>query len=196
MRVPSDSYHHIARALDIGAEAIVIPMVGTAEQAKSIVDKMKYTPKGSRGLGLGLGNDRYHMAPHAEAIRAANARTRFVALIETAEGIENVEKIAAVDGVDVLWVGHADLTASMGIAGQYDHPDYHRALERVLKAGRKHKRGLGRMVTDIAGGIAEAKQGWDLICYHGDAWLLQVAIRQGIDGIRAGVRAKGRKGAG
>ena len=66
---------------------------------------------------------------------------------------------------------------------------------RVLKAGKKYKRGLGRMVTDIGGGIAEAKQGWDLICYHGDAWLLQVAIRQGIDGIRAGVRAKGRKGA-
>ena len=65
----------------------------------------------------------------------------------------------------------------------------------VLKAGKKHKRGLGRMVTDIAGGIAEAKQGWDLICYHGDAWLLQVAIRQGIEGIRAGVKARKRKGA-
>ena len=195
VRVPSDSYHHIARALDIGAEAIVIPMVGSAEQAKSIVDKMKYTPKGNRGLALGLGNDRYHMGPAAEALRAANARTRLVALIETVEGVENVEEIAAVEGVDVLWVGHSDLTASMGIPGQYDHPDYHRALARVLKAGKKHKCGLGRMVMDVEAGVAEARQGWDLIAYHGDVWLLQVSLRQGIDGIRAGAKAKGRKGA-
>lgn len=193
VRVPSDSYHHIARALDIGAEGIIVPMLGSAEQAREILAKMKYTPKGGRGLGLGLGNDRYRMAPPAEAIRAANERTRFVALIETVSGVENVDKIAALEDVDVLWVGHADLTASMGITGQYDHPDYKRALERVVKAGKKHGKRLGRLVTDIDGGIAEAGEGWDTLCYHGDAWLMQVAIRQGIDAIRAGVEAKGGK---
>jgi len=195
VRVPSDAYDHIARALDIGVEGIIVPMLGSVEQARAILDKMKYTPKGKRGLGLGLGNDRYRMAPTAEAIRAANERTCFVALIETVDGVESVDKIAALDGVDVLWVGHADLAASMGIPGQFDHPDFKRAVERVLKAGKKHKRGLGRMVTDVAGGVALAKEGWDLIVYHGDAWLLQVAIRQGIDGIKAGLAAKGgRKG--
>jgi 2-dehydro-3-deoxyglucarate aldolase/4-hydroxy-2-oxoheptanedioate aldolase len=193
VRVPSDSYDHIARALDIGAEGIIVPMLGSAEQAREILAKLKYTPLGSRGLGLGLGNDRYRMAPAAAAIRAANERTRFVALIETVSGVENVEKIAALDGVDVLWVGHADLTASMGITGQYDHPDYKRALERVVKAGKKHGKRLGRLVTDIDGGIAEAGEGWDTLCYHGDAWLLQVAIRQGIDGIRAGAEKAGGK---
>lgn len=194
LRVPSDSYHHIARALDVGAEGIIVPMLGSAEQAREILEKMKYTPKGRRGLGLGLGNDRYQMAPPAEAIRAANERTRFVALIETVSGVENVDRIAALDGVDVLWVGHADLTASMGITGQYDHPDYVRALERVVKAGRKHGKRLGRLVTDVDGGIREAGEGWDTLCYHGDAWLLQVAIRQGIDAIRAGVGSAGRGG--
>jgi 2-dehydro-3-deoxyglucarate aldolase/4-hydroxy-2-oxoheptanedioate aldolase len=198
VRVPSDAYDHIARALDIGAEGIIVPMLGSAEQAREIVDKIKYTPKGKRGLGLGLGNDRYRMAPTVEALRAANDRTRFVALIETADGVENVDKIAAVDGVDVLWVGHSDLTASMGIPGEYDHPDYVRALERVVKAGKKNRKRLGRLVTDVDAALAEVGQGWDTLCYHGDAWLLQVSIRQGIDGIRAGVakgkdRAKGKK---
>ncbi len=189
VRVPSDAYHHIARALDIGAEGIIVPMLGSAEQASEILAKMKYTPKGARGLGLGLGNDRYRMAPAADALAAANARTRFVALIETVDGIRNVEAIAALDGVDVLWVGHADLTASMGIPGQYDHPDYKDALARVVRAGKRHRKRLGRLVTDIPGALAEVEEGWDTLCYHGDAWLLQVAIRQGIDAIRNGVRA-------
>jgi len=189
VRVPSDSYDHIARALDVGAEGIIVPMLGSAAQASAIIEKMKYTPTGSRGLGLGLGNDRYRMMPAADALKAANERTRFVALIETVDGVANVEEIAALDGVDVLWVGHADLTASMGIPGQYDHPDYKNALARVVKAGKKNGKRLGRLVTDVPGALAEVEEGWDTLCYHGDAWLLQVAIRQGIDAIRGGVRA-------
>ncbi|MEZ5863154.1 MAG: aldolase/citrate lyase family protein [Geminicoccaceae bacterium] len=148
-------------ALDAGADSIVIPMVGSADQARSVVAKMKYTPVGKRGLALALANDRYRMQPVAEALAAANARTRFVALIETAEGVENVEEIAAVDGVDVLWVGASDLTASMGIPGQFDHPDYKKALAKVLKAGQKHGLGLGRMVGDIPSGVGLAEEGWE-----------------------------------
>lgn len=194
VRVPSDAYDHVARALDVGADAIIVPMLGSAEQAEAIVSKVKYTPKGSRGLGLGLGNDRYRMRPVVEALGAANARTRFVALIETAEGVENVDAIASVEGVDVLWVGHADLTASMGIPGEFTHPDYKRALDRVFAAGKRHNKGLGRMVTDVAAGVALAQEGWDLIIYHGDAWLLQTAIRQGIEGIRSGAAAPASTG--
>ena len=187
MRVPSDSYDHIARALDIGAQAIIIPMLGSVEQARSVIEKMKYTPIGKRGLAPALGNDRYHMGPVVEGLAAANERNRLIALIETAEGVENVDGIAALEGVDALWVGHMDLTASMGIPGQFDHPDYKAALNKVLEAGKRHGKGLGRMVTDIASGVALAGEGWDLIVYHGDVWLLQVALRQGLDGIRSGV---------
>ncbi len=194
VRVPSDSYDHIARALDCGAEAIVIPMVGSAAQARAIVEKMKYTPRGKRGLALGLANDRYKVAPVAEALAAANGRTRLVCLIETAEGVAEVEAIAAVDGVDVLWVGHLDLTASMGIPGEFDHPDFEKALRKVLEAGLGHGRGLGRMVGDSAAGVALAREGWNLIAYSGDVWLLQAALRQGLDGIRSGY-ASGAKDA-
>jgi len=63
----------------------------------------------------------------------------------------------------------------------------------VVKAGKKHGKRLGRLVTDVGAGLAEVEEGWDTLCYHGDVWLLQVAIRQGIDGIRAGAsRAKAK----
>jgi 2-keto-3-deoxy-L-rhamnonate aldolase RhmA len=189
VRVPSDSYDHIARALDVGTDAIVIPMVGSAEQARSIVEKMKYTPKGKRGVALGLGNDRYKPGPVAEMLAAANRRTRLVCLIETVDGIADVDEIAKVDGVDVLWVGHFDLTCSMGIPAQFDHPDYTAALKKVLKAGQREKKGLGRLVGDVASGVALAEEGWDMICYNGDVWLYQSAIRQGVDGIRSGFAA-------
>jgi D-3-phosphoglycerate dehydrogenase len=97
----------------------------------------------------------------------------------------------------VLWVGHADLTASMGITGQYDHPDYKRALDRVVKAGKKH--GSARpAVTDIDGGIAEAGEGWDTLCYHGDACRWSRSARASTASVpapqRPGARRKGREG--
>lgn len=195
VRVPSDSYDHIARALDCGADGIVIPMVGSAEQARTILDKMKYTPKGQRGVALALANDRYRAAPVTDALADANERTKLICLIETVDGIANVDAIAKVEGVDVLWVGHFDLTCSMGIPAQFDHPDYTAALAKVLAAGKREKKNLGRLVADIDSGVALAKEGWDLICYHGDVWLYQSAIRQGVDGIRSGLAAdeKGAK---
>lgn len=197
VRIPSDTYDHVARALDCGADGLVIPMVGSAEQAKAIVSKMKYTPKGQRGVALALANDRYKMGPVDKALAAANARTKLVCLIETVDGIENVDEIAAVDGVDVLWVGHFDLTCSMGIPAQFDHKDYLAALAKVVKAGKRHGKNLGRMVADVDSGVDLAHQGWDMICYHGDVWLYQTAIRQGIDAIRAGyagAEKAGKKG--
>ncbi|MFW5834362.1 MAG: hypothetical protein ACOCYE_09710, partial [Pseudomonadota bacterium] len=102
--------------------------------------------------------------------------------------------------VDVLWVCHFDLTCEMGIPGQFDHPDYLAALKSVKKAGKRHGKPIGRLVGDVATGIALAKDGWDLVIYSGDVWLLQAAVREGLEAIRAGAgkgaakRKKGKKG--
>jgi 2-dehydro-3-deoxyglucarate aldolase/4-hydroxy-2-oxoheptanedioate aldolase len=200
VRIPTGAYDHVARALDVGADAIVVPMVGSPEEAATVVRHMKYTPDGRRGVALGLANDRYRQGPVMEALASANERTAFVALIETRAGIENVDAIAATPGVDVLWVGHFDLTCDMGIPGQFDHPDYLAALKAVKKAGKKHGKPIGRLVGDVATGVALAKDGWDLVIYSGDVWLLQAAVREGLNAIRAGVgkgggkKTKGKKG--
>src|ERR1700693_1683853 len=105
VRVPSKEYHHIARACDMGAEGIMVPMVGTAAEAKAVVNYTKYYPDGRRGVALGVAHDAYGQGPVHEKLAAANERTTLFCQIETAEGVENADEIAAVDGIDCLWIG-------------------------------------------------------------------------------------------
>ena len=189
VRVPSHSYDHIARALDLGAEGIVIPMLGTAAEAEAVIQAMKYTPMGKRGVAPGLGNDLYKMRPVTDMLAASNERTALIGLIETVEGIENVDAIAALPEVDCLWVGHFDLSCSLGIPGEFDHPRFASATAKVHAAGKKHGKALGRLVGTVEEGVAVATEGWNLVCYGGDVWIYQAALHQGLDGIRSRVEA-------
>ncbi len=186
VRVPSKEYHHIARAADMGAEGIMLPMVGNAEEARWILDCMKYVPDGHRGVALQIAHDRYRPGPTMEKLAAANRRTTLFAQIETREGVENADAIAAVDGVDCLWVGHFDLSCSLGIPGQFDHPDFHAAIEAVTRACRTHGKALGRLVPDVATGLAIHRAGFDFVCYSGDVWILHNALATALDEMRAG----------
>jgi len=119
-------------------------------------------------------------------MHAANERTTLFCLIETEEGVENADAIAAVDGVDCIWIGHFDLTTSLGIPGQFEHPKYLAAVDKIKAAGRKHNRSLGRLVSTTDEGIALYKQGFDFCCYSGDVWLLQQALTEAINILRGG----------
>ena len=122
---------------------------------------------------------------HHIARAAANARTTFFAQIETRAGVENADAIAATEGVDCLWVGHFDLSASLGIPGQFEHKDFLDAIDTVVKACRKHGKATGRLVPDVATGADYWRKGFDYICYSGDVWAYQAAVKAGVDGIRA-----------
>jgi len=191
VRVPSKQYDQIARAADMGAEGVMLPMVGTPAEARAILDCMKYVPLGHRGVALGVAHDDYTGGAVLDKLAAANERICLFAQIETVEGVKNADAMAAIDGVDCLWVGHFDLTCSMGIPGQFDHPDFAKAIDTVAKACRRHGKALGRLVPDVATGVDYHARGFDFICYSGDVWALQAAIRAGLDGIRAGVAGKG-----
>ena len=186
VRVPSKEYHHIARAADMGAEGIMLPMVNDAAEARHILNSMKYVPHGARGVALGVAHDRYSGGPVLDKLAAANLRTTFFAQIETRSGVENAEAIAALDGVDCLWVGHFDLSASLGIPGQFEHQLFKDAIAEVIRAARKHGKAAGRRVPDVQTGVDLYRQGFDFICYSGDVWAYQAAVRAGVDGIRAG----------
>ncbi len=185
VRVPSREYHHIARAMDMGAEGLMLPMVGNVDEVRHIVNSMKYHPKGRRGVALQVAHDRYRPGAVADKFTAANKRTTLFCQIETAEGVENAEKMAAVEGVDCLWVGHFDLSVSLGIPGQFDHKDFKRAIERTIAATRKHKKALGRLVPNVETGVDIYKQGFDFVCYSGDVWLLHQGLEDGIKKLRA-----------
>lgn len=192
VRVPSKEYHHIARALDMGAEGLMVPMVNDADEARAILGCMKYTPDGNRGVALGIAHDNYSGGEVMAKLRAANERTTLFAQIETAAGVDNADAIAGVDGVDCLWVGHFDLSCSLGIPGEFDNPKFTDAIKTTHAACRKHGKAFGRLVPDAAAGVAMFEEGFDFICYSGDVWMFQAALKSGVDDVRAGCSGEAR----
>ena len=193
VRVPSRHYHHIARALDMGAEGIMTPMVGTAEEAARIAAHAKYPPLGHRGVALGVAHDRYAPGSPVTKMRAANRRGTVFLLVETRQGVENVEEIAAVEGIDGIWIGHFDLSTSLGVPGQFDHPDLIVAVDRVARACTKHKKSFGCLVMNVEAGIAAYHSGFDMICYSGDLWLLRETLARGIGDLKAALSGRRRR---
>jgi 2-keto-3-deoxy-L-rhamnonate aldolase RhmA len=187
VRTPSRDYDHIARACDAGAEGVMLPLVGSIAEAKFIVDSIKYYPQGHRGVALGIAHDNFGSGPTAERLVAANKRTTIFAQIETGEGVENADAMAAMDGIDCLWIGHFDLSCSLGIPGDFAHPKFVAAVNTVVKAAKKHGKSLGRFVPDVATGLTLYEAGFDFISYAGDVWIYQAAVAAGIAGLRAGV---------
>jgi 2-keto-3-deoxy-L-rhamnonate aldolase RhmA len=194
IRAPSKEYHHIARAVDMGAEGVMLPMVGTAKEARHILDSMKYTPDGARGVALGIAHDKYAPGAVADKFAAANRRTTLFCQIETAEGVENADALAAVSGVDCLWVGHFDLSVSLGVPGKFDSPKFKKAIDTVVAAAKKHDKALGRLVPTVETGIEFNGLGFDFICYSGDVWVLRNALEEAINKLRAGCAPKREKG--
>ena len=92
-------------------------------------------------------------------------------VVETEDGIRNIDAIAATKGVDCLWIGHFDLSCPLGIPGQFDHPEFKKASFRVKRAARKHDRALGRLAGTPEETIALHRQGYDLLCCSGDVWV-------------------------
>src|SRR5216684_2677019 len=190
VRVPSKEYHHIARACDMGAEGVMLPMVGTVAEARHILDSMKYTPDGKRGVALQVAHDRYRPGTVADKFAAANRTTTLFCQIETAEGVKNADALAALPGVDCLWVGHFDLSVSLGVPGQFESKTFKDAITKVVAAADRHKKALGRLVPTVEQGIELNSQGFDFICYSGDVWVLHNALAEAIERLRAGCKPK------
>lgn len=178
VRVPRGEYTWLARSLDLGARGVMIPMVESAEQAISIVQACRYPPVGRRGAAFGFAQCDYRGGDVGEKIRQANARTMVIAQIETEHGLANVDAIAAVDGVDVLWVGHFDLSNFMGIPGQFDDPRFDAAMRDVVRACRRHGKAAGFMATDPAWVKRAREMGYTMIAAGTDNGLLQQAFTQ------------------
>jgi len=186
VRPPATEYHFLARLLDVGAMGLAVPMVGTADQARFVVQCAKYPPLGRRGAAFGMAHDDYQQGDIVATMRSANEEVLVVAQIETLQGLEQVEAIAAVEGIDVLWVGQFDLTNSLAIPGQFGHTEFLRALERILAACRKHGKAAGYGSLDIAELCQRKAQGFRYLVYVGDLWIYQQALSEGIARVRAG----------
>ena len=188
VRVPRGEYHFIARALDLGAMGVMVPMVGSAEEAAHIVACTRYPPAGRRGAAFGFAHDDYGEGDIRAKIAALHARTMVIPQIETAEGLANVEAIAAVPGVDALWLGHFDLTNFLGIPGGFQEPQYLRAVDRIVAACNAHGKTAAFIATDETWAREYAAKGFRLFAFGIDQLLLQNALRQGLAVLRATAR--------
>lgn len=149
VRVTDLSYSLVARALDSGAQGIIIPRVETREQVEAAVSFAKYPPVGRRGAG---GDARYGYVRRdaRTAVTEANAETMVVVQLETVAGVNNLEAIASVPGLDVVCLGPLDLSISMNIHGDFSAPEFVQTLQRIVDVCSKH---------NVATGMVEREPG-------------------------------------
>jgi 2-keto-3-deoxy-L-rhamnonate aldolase RhmA len=185
LRVANADYHLVAGGLDLGALGVMAPRVESAAEARTVVEAARFPPEGRRGFGLLLERDEFEPAGLAATLAKVNAETLVLVQIETAAGLERVDEIAAVAGMDVLWIGHFDLTASLGIPGDFASPRYHDAVERVLAAGSAAGKPVGMVCSSVEEGAFLLERGFRLLAYSIDLLLYQDALRAGLAGLRA-----------
>jgi 2-keto-3-deoxy-L-rhamnonate aldolase RhmA len=171
VRVPQNLYHFLARTMDAGALGVMVGNVETAEQAKRVVDAVKYAPLGKRGLGLGTAHNDYAPPDPAAYMEYANQNSTVICQIESTTGLANLDGIAATPGVDVLWVGHFDLTQSMGIPAQFSDPRFHQALRQVIDAANRH----GKLATIQPNNAQDAEE-WRRMGFHFLSWSIDFVV--------------------
>ncbi len=138
VRVPVVDAAHVARLLDAGAMGIIGPHVRDAEDARRLVAHYKFPPLGKRSSVAWLPHLGYRTLAPARAGPIINTATAVIAMIEDAQALKNADEIAAVDGIDMLFIGSNDLSADLGLAGQEDHPTLDAACASVIEACRRH----------------------------------------------------------
>ena len=170
VRVPQGLYHFIARTMDAGALGVMVGNVETGEQARSIVDAVKYAPLGKRGVGLGTAHNDYEPPDPRAYFEYANRNTTVICQIESVTGLDNLDAIAATEGVDVLWVGHNDLAQSMRLTS-FTHPDFVAALRKIVDTANHH----GKLAAAQPGSMEQAES-WFETGFHVLSWKTDIAL--------------------
>ena len=178
IRIPEIKYNYVARALDLGASGVMVPMVNTPDDAIKIVHSSKYPPQGKRGAGFGFAHDNYINQSPLSYIEKANNSLINIIQIETKQGLENVKEIASVDGVDCLWVGHFDLTNFLGIPGDFSSTIYLDAINEIVFAANTYKKSLGIMVNNKQELETYSKLGFNMIAVGTEMNILSRSISQ------------------
>ncbi|GAA3706691.1 HpcH/HpaI aldolase family protein [Streptomyces tremellae] len=171
VRVPSDDPVVIKQVLDLGARTILVPMVSSAEQAREVVAAAHYPPRGRRGVGSALSRSaRWNRV--GDYLAEASSYVSVLVQVETAEAVANASGIAAVDGVDGVFVGPSDLAASMGLLGQQTHPDVEAAVRGALADIRAAGTPAGVNAFDPAYADAYAAAGASFVLVGADVTVL------------------------
>lgn len=176
VRIPSPDPVWVARALDLGVRTILVPMVDTPEQASRMAAAARFPPQGKRGIGGDLVRASGYR-DHADYVARANDEICLMVQVESRKALGNIEAIAAVDGIDCLFVGPADLAADMGHPGNPAAPDVMSAIDDAISRIRKAGKAPGIVTFDRAAIGAYVEKGVTFLGVGGDAVILSQALR-------------------
>lgn len=176
IRVESNARQRAHRVLDLGAHGIMFPRIDTADQARDAVAAMRYPPHGVRGVAFANRACEFGTT-FRQYIEASKDSLLCVVQIETEAAVENAEAIAAVDGVDVLFIGPSDLSQSMGILGEFQHPRFVEAVEKTRRAAAKSGKATGILLPKPEDFAFFYSQGFRFLASGNDGVLLNNAAR-------------------
>lgn len=177
VRLTATDYATVMRALEAGAGGVMAAMVRNVRQVEDLMNWAKFHPRGLRGVNGSGVDGHYGAMPTAEYFRRANAETVVGVQIEHVDAVEEVEKIAAVPDLDFLFIGPADLSQSMGLPGQWDHPRMGQAVERVARACQNNRIAWGILPRDAEHARRCVALGCRILSIGIDAWVFNLGLQ-------------------
>jgi 2-keto-3-deoxy-L-rhamnonate aldolase RhmA len=184
VRPPAKEPHLLTRPLEAGALGLLIPHVDTAEEAKAAVRATKFPPMGDRGFNVQTVHTAFAPAEAKEFARACNAETLLIVQIESRQGIRNLDRILAVEGIDGAVVGRGDLSADLGLFGETKHPQVTRRVEAMIRACQKRRKIPGLLVPDLKSAKEWIDKGIRLVPFSNEITLLMSAGASAVKEIR------------
>jgi 2-keto-3-deoxy-L-rhamnonate aldolase RhmA len=176
VRVPDADVVPLSRVLDLGARGVMVPRVESRKQMIEIVSRLKYPPEGKRGVAVGVAHDQYRPGGPG-SFSQANQDILVIALVETATAFENLDDIISVPGVDVAWMGHYDLSVSMGIPAQFEHPKFLAAMDTLVDTCARHSVAPGFLPATPSEALCWIRRGFRMISLSTDIAIFMNAFR-------------------
>ncbi len=175
VRPPDLTARPLGRILDMGADGVMVPRVESAEDVRAIVQAVKYAPVGRRGVAVAVAHDDYR-ARGGDFFERRNAETIVIAIVETVAAFDNLEEILSVPGLDVAWMGHYDLTVSMGIPAQFDHPRFLDAMAHLTEGCRRRGVAAGFLPPSPGEAVRWAQAGFRALSLGSDIGIYAAAL--------------------
>lgn len=183
VRIPMYRPEYVKRMLDYGADGILAPMIETKEQAMDFAQSMAYPPRGKRGM-TGIFRAADYNNNFEQYYKDADNALLAAVQIESAKGVENVEEIASVDGIDLLFIGHSDLSIDYGCYKQFSDPRVQAAEKRVIAAARKYGKSVGMVLRPGMDLAQYQADGVNFICAGTELALMQKAFRDKLNSMK------------
>jgi 4-hydroxy-2-oxoheptanedioate aldolase len=172
------------RVLDMGASGVMVPWVSTREEAERAAAAARYSPEGIRGMASRVRATRYG-AGFSEYVADANDRIVTVVQIETAEAVQNIDAIASVEGVDVLFIGPLDLSTNLGIQKQFDHDRFRSAVRAVTGAAARYRKASGILLWEIGAAQQALADGFSFVAVGSDVGAVWLSMSEHMSTLRS-----------